>query len=121
MARAVVGLGSNLDDRRADLEAAMRELPRTGLDVLPRSAVSETAPVGGPPQGDFLNAAVLVESELGPRELVARLLEIEARLGRVRRAGERDAPRTIDLDLLWIEGVASDEAGATVPHPRLRE
>lgn len=97
-----------------DLLAASDE-----LFVLKRSPIYETAPVGGPPQGDFLNAAVLIASSLEARDIMSRLLEIEKQLGRVR--GEPNAPRTIDLDLLWIEGEVVDEPDLAVPHPRLVE
>ncbi|HVY48611.1 MAG TPA: 2-amino-4-hydroxy-6-hydroxymethyldihydropteridine diphosphokinase [Minicystis sp.] len=118
--RVVIGLGANLGDRAGAIEAAVRALAaEPGIGVAARSGVYETAPVGGPPQGDYLNMAVLARSRLGARALVERLLAIEAALGRVRREGERDAPRTIDLDLLWIEGERVDDPGVVVPHPRL--
>jgi 2-amino-4-hydroxy-6-hydroxymethyldihydropteridine diphosphokinase len=89
--------------------------------VLARSKVHETAPVGGPPQGDYLNAAVLLQTELEPVELMQRLLAIEASMGRVREPGKRNEPRVIDLDILWIEGIALDTETLVVPHPRLAE
>ena len=118
----VIGLGSNLGDRLANLDAAVQQL-RTdrALHVLRRSPVYETAPAGGPPQGDYLNAAVLVVTSLDGREILRRTLDIERALGRERSAEVRWGPRTIDLDLLWIEGEAVDEEGLAVPHPRLAE
>jgi 2-amino-4-hydroxy-6-hydroxymethyldihydropteridine diphosphokinase len=93
-----------------------------GLDVTRCSRVYETAPVGGPPQPPFLNAAILVESSLSPRALLSELLRIEVELGRVRGAGEvRFGPRTVDLDVLWIEGIVHDERDLVVPHPRMLE
>jgi len=115
--RAVVGLGANLGDRLAALQAAAREIDRA-LRIEATSRVYATAPVGGPPQGEFLNAAVVVLLEGAPSGLMAVLLDIELRLGRVR--GPRWGPRTIDLDLLWIDGVAIDSPSLTVPHPHLR-
>src|SRR5579871_4635707 len=115
--RAVVGLGANLGDRLAAMRAAVGELDRTGA-VVARSRVYETEPVG-PAQPRFLNAAVLVEWHGSPEELLRELLDIEARLGRVR--GERWGPRAIDLDLLWADGVMAEGEELTVPHPRLRE
>lgn len=117
--RAVVGLGSNLGDRLALLRAAAARLP----GVVAASSIYETAPVG-PPQPDYLNAAVLVERPGAARAEEARalletMLEIERGLGRV-RAG-RWGPRTIDLDLLWVEGLAVGEPGLVVPHPHLDE
>ena len=118
---AAIGLGSNLGDRAGQLASALRALERTpGVVVLRRSAWYETAPVGGPAgQGPYLNGAALLETRLGPVELVERLLEIERKLGRER--GERNAPRTVDLDLLLYGELASDDPVATVPHPRMAE
>jgi 2-amino-4-hydroxy-6-hydroxymethyldihydropteridine diphosphokinase len=119
---AVIGLGANLGDREATLRAAIDRL--VALPGVVRSVVSsfyETAPVGGPPQGDFLNAAVRLEIEppRSARSLVSALLAIEHEMGRVR--GERFGPRTIDLDLLWVDGPPSMHPDAIVPHPRLHE
>jgi 2-amino-4-hydroxy-6-hydroxymethyldihydropteridine diphosphokinase len=116
--RAVVGLGGNLGDALASMRLALAELARVA-DVEATSRVYATAPVGGPPQPDYLNAAARVAFDGEPEALLDALLSIEARLGRVR--GERNAPRTIDLDVLWIEGVAVKTARLEVPHPRLRE
>ena len=117
--RAVVGLGANLGDRRATLDAATRKLAAIEETTLvTRSPLYETDPVGGPPQDVYLNAAVLLRTTLEARDLLGRLLAIEASLGRV-RDGTRDAPRTIDLDLLWMEGVVVSEDDVEVPHPRL--
>jgi 2-amino-4-hydroxy-6-hydroxymethyldihydropteridine diphosphokinase len=121
--RIVIGLGSNLGDREANLASAVEALrERRDLRVLRRSPVYESPPApGGPPQGDYLNAAVLVVTSLSAREILDQALEVERGLGRVRAEGERWGPRTIDLDILWIEGEAVDEPGLVVPHPRLRE
>lgn len=117
--RAVVGLGANLGDRQVTIDAATARLAELEVTTLvTRSPLYETEPVGGPPQGPYLNAAALLRTELEPRALLERLLAIEAALGRS-RDGTRDAPRTIDLDLLWIEGVALAEDDLEVPHPRL--
>jgi 2-amino-4-hydroxy-6-hydroxymethyldihydropteridine diphosphokinase len=114
--RIVIGLGANLGDRLGTMRDAVERISRIA-NVLARSAVWETAPVGGPPQPDFLNAAVLVEWARDPVELLEELHGIEVELGRVR--GVPDGPRTIDLDVLWIEGRIVDEPQLTVPHPRL--
>lgn len=116
----VVGLGSNLGDRAATLASAVRAID--GLDgtkVVAESALVETEPVGGPPQGRYLNGAVRVSTELSPRALLDGLLAIERSHGRERR--ERWGPRTLDLDVLWIAGLAIDVPGLVVPHPRLVE
>lgn len=88
--------------------------------VLAVSRLWETAPVGGPPQPDFLNGAVLVEAEPS-HALLASLQQIEADLGRRRVPGVQNAPRTLDIDVLWAEGVVSDDPVLTLPHPRLAE
>jgi 2-amino-4-hydroxy-6-hydroxymethyldihydropteridine diphosphokinase len=116
--RSVVGLGANLGDRLAAMQAAAREI-HVAVSIEATSRVYETAPVGGPPQGEFLNAAVLLLYEGSPSELMTLLLEIELALGRAR--GPHWGPRTIDLDLLWMEGVVIDSPSLTVPHPHLRE
>ena len=85
--------------------------------VVAASRVYETLPVGGPPQPNFLNAAVLVSTTLDARGLLDALLAVEAKLGRVRDV--RNGPRIVDLDLLWIDGVVLDATDLVVPHPRL--
>jgi len=120
--RVVIGLGSNLGDRATNIDTAVAELRKHGdLHVLRRSPLYETPPAGGPPQPDYLNAAVLIVTAIEARVLLHRLFEIERSLGRTRPEPERWGPRTIDLDLLWIEGEAIAEPELTVPHPRLRE
>ncbi len=120
--RVVIGLGSNLGDRQANLDGAVARLREDReLYVLRQSLVYETEPVGGPAQGAFLNAALLVVTSLSARALLDRALAVEASLGRVRSADTRWGPRTIDLDLLWIEGEAVHEEGLEVPHARLLE
>lgn len=116
----VVGLGSNLGDRRRTIEAAVAHTRAlTATRVVATSALVETAPVGDVPQGPYLNGAMRVETGLTPAALMTSLLAIEAELGRVRR--ERWGPRTIDLDLLWIDGLVVSEGSLSVPHPRLHE
>jgi 2-amino-4-hydroxy-6-hydroxymethyldihydropteridine diphosphokinase len=117
--RAVIGLGGNLGDRLANLRAAVAAIERVpGVQVIARSSVYETAPVG-PPQPAYLNAAIAIDTTLSPRALLNALLEVERALGRERR--ERWGPRTVDLDILTIDGVTVDEPDLTVPHPRLHE
>ena len=99
------------------MRAALAELSAVTA-VVRTSSVYETAPVG-PPQPAFLNAAALVVSDRAPEALLDELLRIELRLGRARV--ERWAPRTIDLDILWIEATAVESERLVVPHPRLRE
>jgi 2-amino-4-hydroxy-6-hydroxymethyldihydropteridine diphosphokinase len=90
-----------------------------GIAVRRVSTVIETAPVGGPPQGKFLNGVVEIETTLGPRELLRELQGIEDALGRVR--AERWGPRTIDLDILLYGDEVVTEADLMVPHPLMHE
>jgi len=117
--RAFLGLGSNLGDRLANLQEAVDRLSRKGgVVVLRASRVYETAPVG-PPQPDYLNAVVEVDTTLGARALLDACLDVEAAMGRVR--AERWGPRRIDVDLLGYGQEHIDEPGLTVPHPRVHE
>lgn len=117
---AYVGLGSNLsgpEERLRSALDALGRLPRTRVTAC--SSLYRTAPVGREDQPDFVNAVARVETELSARELLSRLLSIEARHGRVRSTP--NAPRTLDLDLLlWADEVIS-EPGLEVPHPRMHE
>jgi 2-amino-4-hydroxy-6-hydroxymethyldihydropteridine diphosphokinase len=120
MATAFVGIGSNLGDRESHLRRALDLLTaEDGIEVVAVSRLRETEPVGPVEQGPFLNGAVQVSTELPPRELLERLLDVEQRLGRVRV--ERFGPRTIDLDLLVYGDEVVEEPGLTLPHPRLDE
>lgn len=117
VARVVIGLGSNLGDRLATLRAAAKAIAEHA-PIAAESHVYETAPVGGPEQGAFLNAAVVVEWGGEPLALLDVLQEIERTLGRTRDV--RWGPRTIDLDVLWFDdGRSIDHARLVVPHPRL--
>lgn len=121
MGRAYVGLGANLGDRAATLERALDLLAeRPGIEVVAVSSFRETDPVGLLDQPRFLNAAAAIETSLQPQDLLATLLDVERELGRT-RDGPRYGPRTVDLDLLLIDGLTVDEPGLTVPHPRLHE
>jgi 2-amino-4-hydroxy-6-hydroxymethyldihydropteridine diphosphokinase len=119
---AFVGIGSNLGEPERQIAAALDQLAaEEGVEVVAVSALRETEPVGYLDQPNFLNGAAQVETDLPAPELLERLLAIEARLGRVRGEGPRFGPRTIDLDLLVYGNETIDEAGLTVPHPRLAE
>ena len=111
----VIGLGANLGDRPALLKEAVTRIAAFA-PVLARSRLYETAPIG-PPQPDYLNAAVLIAWTEAPLSLLDRLQQIEADLGRVRN--ERWGARTIDLDILWTDGPPINEERLVVPHPRL--
>jgi 2-amino-4-hydroxy-6-hydroxymethyldihydropteridine diphosphokinase len=121
LTRAYVGLGANLGDRERTIRRALELLAAEGIELVAVSTLRETDPVGFADQPPFLNGAVAVDTELAPRELLERLLEVERELGRVRGEGPRYGPRTIDLDLLLYGDLVVDEPGLTVPHPRLAE
>jgi len=117
---ACLGLGSNLGDRLANLQLAVDGLGETdGVSVLAVSAVYETAPVGGPPQPPYLNAAVAIETNLAARDLLAVAHRLEDAAGRVRT--ERWGPRTLDVDVLIVGGEEVDTPDLVVPHPRMHE
>lgn len=117
---AYLGLGANLGDRLTNLQAAVDALQREpGLRVAASSRVWETTPVGGPPQPDYLNAVIRVETDLSARDLLDAAHRVEARLGRVRR--ERWGARSIDIDILLFGDERIDEPDLVVPHPRLSQ
>jgi 2-amino-4-hydroxy-6-hydroxymethyldihydropteridine diphosphokinase len=113
--RALLALGSNLGDRWANLGGAVAGLP----DVVAVSRVYETAPVGGPDQGPYLNCVVRLETDLDARALLDAAQERER--AAIRRRGVRWGPRTLDVDVLWIDGQTVREPDLEVPHPRMFE
>lgn len=115
-----MGLGSNLGDREATIARAVDLLgEHPAVTVVAISTLRESEPWGPVEQPPFLNGVLAVETRLAPRELLDVLLDVERRLGRVRR--ERWGPRTIDLDLLVYGSTVVDEPGLRVPHARLHE
>ena len=121
---ALVALGSNLGDRAAHLRAAVAALAATpGVEPVAFSHLYETDPLGPPPQGPYLNAVVRLRTKLAPGALLARLLEIEREQGRERGKAQRNAARSLDLDLLDYDGrcLSLDEPPLELPHPRLHE
>jgi 2-amino-4-hydroxy-6-hydroxymethyldihydropteridine diphosphokinase len=117
--RAFIGLGSNLGDRRAYLRSAVEQL-RTAGDVMAVSPLYETEPVGGPPgQQNYLNLVVELQTADSPRTLLERCQALEASAHRER--AERWGPRTLDADVLWVEGDLVDDPDLIVPHPRMWE
>jgi 2-amino-4-hydroxy-6-hydroxymethyldihydropteridine diphosphokinase len=119
LARAFLGLGSNLGDRLDNLQRALRFLEDRGARVLRSSRVYETDPVGGPPQPDYLNAVVEVETGGTARDLLNMCLETERAMGRIRE--ERWGPRVIDVDVLTFGTEEIDEPDLQVPHARMHE
>jgi 2-amino-4-hydroxy-6-hydroxymethyldihydropteridine diphosphokinase len=116
--RYAIGIGSNLGHRLGHLQTAVGRLGELGT-VEAVSSLYESAPVGGPPQDRYLNAVVVIDASLAPRELLEVLLAIEKEAGR--RRDERWGPRTLDLDLLVAAGAAVDEPNLQLPHPRAGE
>lgn len=115
-----IGVGSNLGDRRAYIEEAIRLIGNTkGVKLGRVSSIYETEPVGGPPQGNFLNGVVEIETVLEPSKLLKELLGIEDKLGRTREAA--NGPRTIDLDILYFGDERIKNENLVVPHPRIGE
>lgn len=118
MANCLIGLGSNLGDRGANLQGALSHLanlPQTKL--VAQSSFRDTNPAGGPVQDPYLNAAATIETSLSPQQLLAELQRIENGLGRVRT--EHWGPRTIDLDLLLYDRLELNSPELTLPHPRM--
>ncbi|MBE7382975.1 MAG: 2-amino-4-hydroxy-6-hydroxymethyldihydropteridine diphosphokinase [Leptolyngbya sp. SIO1E4] len=114
-----IALGSNLGDPPAILEGAIQRLNQhPHIAVTAQSSVYQTAPVG-PPQPDYLNVCVLLETDLAPEELLRILLQTEAAFGRVRR--ERWGPRLLDLDLLLFGDLVLTTPTLQIPHPRMHE
>jgi 2-amino-4-hydroxy-6-hydroxymethyldihydropteridine diphosphokinase len=120
-ARSVVlALGSNLGDRRDILQGCVDAIARISeVQVMAVSPVYETVPVGGPPQPDYLNAVALVRTTLASRALLNRLHEVEAAFDRVRQV--RWGPRTLDIDIISVDGEVSADPELTLPHPRAHE
>ena len=114
-----LGLGSNLGDRRARLQAAVTALPARGVKVLASSSVYETEPVGEvPDQPDFLNACLRVRTELGPEELLDACKAVESDLGRS-QALRRHGPRVIDVDVLLLGDLVHGSERLSLPHPEV--
>jgi 2-amino-4-hydroxy-6-hydroxymethyldihydropteridine diphosphokinase len=118
-ATAFVGLGSNIDDPRAQVARAIRELDAiAGCELVGASRLYQSPPMGPPDQPDFVNAVARVRTTMPPRALLDALLELERRHGRV-RGGAHWGPRALDLDLLLYDDLVLDEAGLDLPHPGL--
>lgn len=123
MARAYIGLGSNLAHPRRQIARALRRIAfLRGVRIVARSPNYVSAPIGGIPQPDYVNAVVAVDTTLAPRALLARLTAIERAAGRRRDAATpRNSARTLDLDLLLYEHRRAHGVLLTLPHPRMHE
>jgi 2-amino-4-hydroxy-6-hydroxymethyldihydropteridine diphosphokinase len=116
--RVVIAFGSNLGDREEMINQAIERI-KESVAIARVSALIETDPVGGPQQGKYLNGVLIGSTELSEDELMERLLEIEASLGRIRTVP--NAPRTIDLDLIDYDGAIRQSPSLTLPHPRAHQ
>ncbi|MEN9692677.1 MAG: hypothetical protein RLZZ330_321 [Actinomycetota bacterium] len=117
MTKSVISVGSNLGDRKHNLDFAFAEiskLPKT--EILIVSSIYETSPVGEIEQQDFLNLALVIDTELSPLELLNQLNRIENEAGRVRN--EKWGPRTLDLDIIDYAAYESKDLVLTIPHPQ---
>ncbi len=112
--RTYLSLGSNVGDRRATLRTAVQSLP----DLVAVSPVYETDPVGGPEQGPYLNLIAELDTHMAPLDLLGMCHRVESAANRVRDV--RWGPRTLDIDIIWMEGVELDSDRLTIPHPRWR-
>jgi 2-amino-4-hydroxy-6-hydroxymethyldihydropteridine diphosphokinase len=113
--RVFLGLGSNLGERETHLRGAVAALE----GVVAVSGLYETDPVGGPDQGAFLNIVVELETDLDAQDLLGECRRLETEASRVREV--RWGPRTLDVDVLWIDGETVSEPDLEVPHPRMRD
>jgi 2-amino-4-hydroxy-6-hydroxymethyldihydropteridine diphosphokinase len=115
-----IGLGSNLGERKENITRAitlLRGNPQVTIKVI--SSLIESEPQGGPPQENYLNGVIEIETSLSAQNLLVVLMDVEARLGRVR--GVKNAPRTIDLDILLYGEERINEGELIIPHPRMGE
>jgi len=116
--KAVISLGANIGEPRANLDLAI-DLLREATEVLAVSSYLQTKPVGGPEQPDYLNAVVIIESDLPAKDLLALLHGIETAMGRTREV--HWGPRVIDLDLIQYGELLVKDEKLTLPHPRAHE
>lgn len=118
--RTVLSLGSNVGDRLDNLQEAIDALfDAPGLDFIALSPVYETKPVGGPEQEDYLNVVIVVNSRVAPESLLERVLAIEDAMDRTRTI--RWGPRTLDIDIVVMGDMTSDDPELLLPHPRAKE
>ncbi|MDF0605225.1 2-amino-4-hydroxy-6-hydroxymethyldihydropteridine diphosphokinase [Neisseriaceae bacterium TC5R-5] len=118
MTQAYVALGSNLEQPATQIQAALAALAElTGSRLLVHSSLYRTVPVGYVDQPDFINAVAELDTRLSPHQLLQALMQIEQSFGRVRTF--QNAPRVLDLDLLYYHDVTLNDEELTLPHPRL--
>ena len=121
MSRVFIGVGSNEGERLEHISKAIRALGATsGIRLMQMATIIETEPIGGPPQGPYLNTVIELETRREPADLLSALQEIERRVGREPSA-QRWAPRPIDLDILLYDDRIIQEPTLSIPHPRMHE
>jgi dihydroneopterin aldolase/2-amino-4-hydroxy-6-hydroxymethyldihydropteridine diphosphokinase len=121
MSIAYLAIGSNIGERESNCEEAVLRLDSLGeIKVIERSAFYETSPVGGPPQKDYFNGVIKVETTLSPRDCLEAVKNIEKEMGR-EPSGERNSPRVIDLDILFYDDLEMKTDELTIPHVRMHE
>lgn len=119
MVKAFIGLGSNLGDRKKNIENSIGLLTlMEGIDLLKQASYYETEPVG-PVQPWFINSAIKIESSLSPEGILTKCKEVEAKIGRVDSL--KRGPRLVDLDLLMVEDQILEKEKLTLPHPQLAQ
>jgi len=117
---AYLGIGSNIGKREENLtEAVLRVNAADRISVIQRSSYYKTLPVGGPPQEDYLNGVIKVETDLSPDECLSALKQVEKDMGR--KPAGKNHPRIIDLDILLYEDTVTDTETLSIPHPRMHE
>ena len=119
MAIVYLGLGSNLNNRENNIQRAFVELEKNNIQILKRSSIIETDPLGGPPQGKFLNAVIKIKTSLSPQDLLTLSKSIEQKLGRTETVV--NGPRIIDIDILFYNEERIHTPQLTIPHPRMLE
>jgi 2-amino-4-hydroxy-6-hydroxymethyldihydropteridine diphosphokinase len=120
-ATVYLALGANLGDRRQQIDDAIARLDAAGVAIAACSPIYETDAVSDEPQPPYLNAVVRATTALAPEALLARCLDIERQLGRVRPPGRDKAPRTLDIDVLLYDARVIESPALTVPHPAMLE
>jgi len=119
MAEVYVGLGTNLGDRRANLDQAGKMLARVcRADIVYASSITETEPVDVEDQPLFLNQVLFIRTDMGPMDLLSAFQAIEDEMGRTRKV--RRGPRIIDLDILLYNNMTIESENLTIPHPEIR-
>jgi 2-amino-4-hydroxy-6-hydroxymethyldihydropteridine diphosphokinase len=119
MNKAYLLTGGNEGDRYLNMQQARTNIEHICGQLLQVSSLYETAPWGKPDQADFLNQVLLIETKWSPRELLKAILQIEEKGGRIRTV--KNAPRTIDIDILFYDQLIIEEPGLSIPHPRIAD